>query len=73
VIYTHVRITGLAAVDAVTGMTGSHLWPAARAEALRRLRRDDQAREALRRALELAPTTPERRLLTRRLEEISPD
>jgi RNA polymerase sigma-70 factor (ECF subfamily) len=63
---------GLAALDAITAMTRSHLWHAARAEALRRLGETGQARDALRRALELAPTTPERRLLTRRLAELPP-
>jgi RNA polymerase sigma-70 factor, ECF subfamily len=36
---------------------------------LRRLGRDAEARAAYRRALELATSTPERRLLTRRLDE----
>jgi len=35
---------------------------------LRRLGRDDEARAAYQRALELAITTPERRFLTRRFE-----
>jgi hypothetical protein len=37
---------------------------------LRRLSRDDEARTAYRQALELATTTPERRFLTRRLEQL---
>jgi RNA polymerase sigma-70 factor (ECF subfamily) len=41
-----------------------------RGELLRRLGRDDEARVAYGRALELATTTPERRFLTRRLDEI---
>ncbi|ETK35303.1 tetratricopeptide repeat protein [Microbispora sp. ATCC PTA-5024] len=41
-----------------------------RGELLRRLGRHDQAREAYRRALELATSTPERRFLSRRLEEL---
>ena len=41
-----------------------------RAELLRRLGRADEARGAYRRALELARTTPERRFLERRLEEL---
>lgn len=41
-----------------------------RAEMLRRLGRDDDARQAYTRALELAQTDPERRLLTRRLAEL---
>ncbi|MGP4114914.1 RNA polymerase sigma factor [Streptomyces sp. 4N509B] len=40
-----------------------------RGELLRRLGRDDEARAAYRRALALATSTPERRFLTRRLEE----
>jgi RNA polymerase sigma-70 factor, ECF subfamily len=40
-----------------------------RAELLRRLGRDVEARAAYRRALELATSTPERRFLTRRLED----
>jgi RNA polymerase sigma-70 factor (ECF subfamily) len=61
---------GLAALDAITGMTHSHLWHAARAEALRRLGETGQARDALRQAAELAPTVPERRLLARRHAEM---
>jgi RNA polymerase sigma-70 factor, ECF subfamily len=41
-----------------------------RGELLRRLGRDDEARAAYRRALELATSTPERRFLTRRLEQL---
>jgi RNA polymerase sigma-70 factor (ECF subfamily) len=63
---------GLAALDAITGMGRWHLWHAARAEALARLGDTGQAREALRQALELAPTGPERRLLARRLAEMPP-
>jgi RNA polymerase sigma-70 factor (ECF subfamily) len=40
-----------------------------RGELLRRLGRDDEARSAYRRALALATSTPERRFLTRRLEQ----
>ena len=64
--------TGLAALDAIAGMARSYLWHAARAEALRRLGETGQARDALRQALELAPTAPERRLLARRLAEMPP-
>ena len=59
-----------AALDAITGMARSHLWHAARAEALRGLGDTGLARDALRQALELAPTVPERRLLARRLAEM---
>jgi RNA polymerase sigma-70 factor (ECF subfamily) len=41
-----------------------------RGELLRRLGRDEEARAAYRRALGLATSTPERRFLTRRLEEV---
>jgi RNA polymerase sigma-70 factor, ECF subfamily len=41
-----------------------------RGELLRRLDRAEEARAAYRRALELATTTPERRFLARRLEEL---
>jgi RNA polymerase sigma-70 factor (ECF subfamily) len=48
-----------------------HYLHAARGEFLRRLGRSDQAREAYRRALTLVATEPERRLLARRLAELS--
>jgi RNA polymerase sigma-70 factor, ECF subfamily len=41
-----------------------------RGELLRRLGRDAEARAAYRRALELATSTPERRFLTRRFEQL---
>ena len=41
-----------------------------RGELLRRLGRDAEAKAAYRRALELATSTPERRFLTRRLEQL---
>jgi RNA polymerase sigma-70 factor (ECF subfamily) len=41
-----------------------------RGELLSRLGRGDEARAAYRRALSLATTTPERRFMSRRLEEI---
>jgi len=41
-----------------------------RAELLRRLGRDDEAREAFERALRLAATDPERRFLARRLSDL---
>jgi RNA polymerase sigma-70 factor (ECF subfamily) len=63
---------GLAALDAISGMTHSHLWHAARAETLRRLGETGQARDAWRQAAELAPTAPERRFLARRLAEMPP-
>jgi RNA polymerase sigma-70 factor, ECF subfamily len=48
-----------------------HLYHSARADLLRRLERLDEAEAAYRRALELAQTEPERRFLSRRLQEIS--
>jgi RNA polymerase sigma-70 factor, ECF subfamily len=47
-----------------------HLFHAARADLLRRLDRRDEAREAYRRALELAPSKPERGFLLQRLAEV---
>jgi RNA polymerase sigma-70 factor, ECF subfamily len=41
-----------------------------RGELLRRLGRDDEARAAYRRALDLATTIPERRFLARRLAQL---
>jgi RNA polymerase sigma-70 factor, ECF subfamily len=41
-----------------------------RGELLRRLGRDDEARAAYQRALELATSTPEQRFLTRRLDQL---
>jgi RNA polymerase sigma-70 factor, ECF subfamily len=63
---------GLAALDTLdaTALAGYYLLPAARADFLRRLGRDDQARHAYLAALDLAPTRPERRLLQRRLGEL---
>jgi predicted RNA polymerase sigma factor len=61
---------GLAALDEIDGLARSHLWHAARAEALRRLGQADQAAAELARAAELAPAEPERRLLTRRLHAL---
>ncbi|MEO9256005.1 MAG: RNA polymerase subunit sigma-24, partial [Tepidiformaceae bacterium] len=62
---------GLAALDAVDGLSRSHLWHAARADALRRLDSNALARQALVLAIELAPTVPERRLLSRRLHRLT--
>jgi RNA polymerase sigma-70 factor, ECF subfamily len=63
---------GLALVeqlDEAGELAGYHLLPATRADLLRRLGRTDEAAVAYREALELAPTDPERRYLTRRLTE----
>jgi RNA polymerase sigma-70 factor, ECF subfamily len=63
---------GLALVEQLeeTGeLAGYHLLAATRADLLRRLGRTDEAAVAYREALELAPTDPERRYLSRRLTE----
>jgi RNA polymerase sigma-70 factor (ECF subfamily) len=57
----------LDALDAIAGLDQSHLWHSARADALARLGRAADADAALRAAIDLAPTAPERRLLTARL------
>jgi RNA polymerase sigma-70 factor, ECF subfamily len=56
----------LDALDAIAGLERSHLWHAARANALRHLGRTDEATAALELAIALAPTAPERMLLERR-------
>src|SRR5260370_39806524 len=48
-----------------------HLLPATRAELLRRLGRDEEAKDAYRTALALAKLEPERRLLGKRLAELA--
>jgi RNA polymerase sigma-70 factor (ECF subfamily) len=58
---------GLALVDAIDGLDGYHLLHATRADLLRRAGRDDEATGSWRRALDLAPTEAERRLLSSRL------
>ena len=60
---------GLSAVDRLD-LDGYLYFHSTRGELLRRLGRDDEARAAYRRALDLAATTPERRFLTRRLEDL---
>jgi RNA polymerase sigma-70 factor (ECF subfamily) len=59
----------LAALDGIAGLEKSPLWHAARADALGRLGRDGEAKAALRTAIDLAPTAPERRLLASRLNQ----
>lgn len=58
---------GLALVDTIEGLDGYHLLHATRADLLRRAGRDDEAAGPSRRALDLAPTEAERRLLSERL------
>jgi RNA polymerase sigma factor (sigma-70 family) len=59
----------LRAVDRLD-LDGYLYFHSTRGELLRRLGRDDEARAAYRRALDLATTTPERRFLARRLEQL---
>ncbi len=61
-----------AALRIVDGLDldGYLYYHSTRGELLRRLGRDDEARTAYRRALDLANSTPEQRFLTRRLEEL---
>jgi RNA polymerase sigma-70 factor (ECF subfamily) len=61
---------GLAIVDALDLAEYQYLY-STRAELLRRLGRDDEARAAFARALELAGSEPERRLLRRRIAELT--
>jgi RNA polymerase sigma-70 factor, ECF subfamily len=56
------------ALDPDGNLAGYLYLHSTRGELLRRLGRNDEARAAYRRALDLATTTPERRFLTRRLE-----
>jgi RNA polymerase sigma-70 factor (ECF subfamily) len=61
---------GLAATDGLD-LDGYHYLHSTRAELLRRLGRDAEARLAYERALELVRTDPERRFLERRLGELN--
>jgi RNA polymerase sigma-70 factor, ECF subfamily len=59
----------LRAVDRLD-LDGYLYFHSTRGELLRRLGRDEEARTAYRRALDLATSTPERRFLTRRLQQL---
>jgi RNA polymerase sigma-70 factor (ECF subfamily) len=64
---------GLALLDTLDGderLAGYHLLPATRADLLRRSGRFDEALPHYQRALELAPSDPERRFLQRRIDEM---
>jgi RNA polymerase sigma-70 factor (ECF subfamily) len=64
---------GLALLDALNDdarLAGYHLLPATRADLLRRSGRFAEALPHYRRALELAPSDPERRFLQRRIDEV---
>ncbi len=58
---------GLAATDDLDGLDDYHYFHAARADLLRRLDRQSEARAAYERALTLVDSDPERRFLARRL------
>lgn len=63
---------GLVLVDQLADeLAGYHLWHAARGDLLRRLDRRPEAVVAYRAALELAGSEPERRFLTRRIDELA--
>jgi RNA polymerase sigma-70 factor (ECF subfamily) len=62
----------LETLGTLPGLPLSHLWHAARADALQRLGRLEEARHELLTAVDLAPTGPERRLLARRLTDLLP-
>jgi RNA polymerase sigma-70 factor, ECF subfamily len=58
-------------VDQLAGeLADYHLWHAARADLLRRLGRDREAKDAYRAALERVGSDPERRFLERRLQSL---
>ena len=57
-------------LDADARLTGYHLLPATRADLLRRSGRYAEALPHYRRALDLAPSDPERRFLQRRIDEM---
>jgi RNA polymerase sigma-70 factor (ECF subfamily) len=64
---------GLVLLDALADeprLRTHHLYPAARADLLRRLGRTAEAGQAYRRALELVGNDPERRFLTARLDSL---
>jgi RNA polymerase sigma-70 factor (ECF subfamily) len=61
---------GLALLEDIDALEHYHLWHAARADLLHRLRRQQEARLAYARALELATNAAERRFIARRLAEL---
>jgi RNA polymerase sigma-70 factor, ECF subfamily len=64
---------GLAALETIHGLEGSHLWHAAVADNLRRLGRTSDAATRLRTAVTLAPTEYEKRVLQARLRAVMSD
>jgi RNA polymerase sigma-70 factor (ECF subfamily) len=65
-----VGLACIADLEAAAALDGYHLLPAAKGDLLRRLGDHARAAVAFDRALELAPTEPERRFLRRRLTEM---
>jgi RNA polymerase sigma factor (sigma-70 family) len=64
-------LAGLQALDELTGLDRFHLWHACRAELLARLGHQDEARDALARALTCDPPAADRRHLERRLSALA--
>jgi RNA polymerase sigma-70 factor (ECF subfamily) len=62
---------GLALVDRIEGLRHYHLFHSARADLLRRLEREDEARDGYVQALALTTNEAERAFLERRLAELS--
>jgi RNA polymerase sigma-70 factor, ECF subfamily len=60
----------LAALEATGQLGGHHLLPAAQADLSRRCGRTQEAEQFYRRAIDMAPTEPERRYLERRLASL---
>ncbi|MBL7951668.1 MAG: sigma-70 family RNA polymerase sigma factor [Flavobacteriales bacterium] len=67
----HGAAEGLKALDAVEGLNTSHLYHAARGDALRELTRLEEARSAYSTGLRLTKSAVEGALLRRKLEELS--
>jgi len=65
-----VGLSRLDALGATGSLDGNHLFHAARADMLARLRRTDEARTGYRRAAGLANTGAERRFLQRRIDDL---
>lgn len=64
-------LEAIAAIRDLNDLKGYHLLHAARADLLRRLNRNADAKSAYEAALSLARQEPERRFLRKRLESIS--
>jgi RNA polymerase sigma-70 factor (ECF subfamily) len=69
--FAHGPERGLQLIDLIEGLDGYHLKPAARADLLRRLGRNDEAAAAYRQALELPMNDTDRRFLEGRLAEVA--